>query len=213
MERRRAPRICVKRSVFITEGRLGSGGTMLNLSEGGGAVECGRSASPDERLALHLVIYEDEPPLFIEEARVCWATEERFGVEFLAMSPEGRDRLHEFLRLRLEAGITAELRRYPRFTIRLPVAFWAERLNGLGETANLSKGGCAVESEVVPSRGLPLQLFMTVPTRDSSVVVDSVPVRWSRGRQFGVEFTALRPEAQQVLQQLIAGLAAGQGGL
>lgn len=213
MEIRRTPRLSVKRAVYSTEGRMRTGGTVLNLSEGGCAVEGGERVRPSERLGLRLVLTEDEPPLFVDEARVCWTAEGRFGVEFLVLSAEARARLRAFLRSRFEAGIVAELRQRPRYLVGLPVAFWGWRVGGLGETVNVSKKGCAVQSDVVVPMNVSLRLLVTSAAFESLVMINVARVRWSRDRQFGVEFTSVQPASQQVLQQILDSLAAEQGGI
>lgn len=210
MDRRREPRLSIRRAALLSEGHVASGGTLRNLCEGGCAVEADRRVAPDERVALHLVIDEDEPPLFVDAAQVCWTAEGRFGLKFLAMSPGARDRLQAFLSARLEAGIVVELRRHRRFAVRLPVAFWGNGMNGLGAVINLSKGGCGVESDATPRQGTSLQLFVTAPTRRASLVVEAAAVRWSHDRRFGVEFGPMRPELQEALQAMLVSLAEQQ---
>lgn len=100
MENRKTRRFAVNGSALLMAGRIGNGATLLNLSEGGCGLELSWLIPPDARLSLHLVISEDQPPLFIKEARVCWSTSGPIGTEFLAMSDEARQQLREWLRSR-----------------------------------------------------------------------------------------------------------------
>lgn len=100
MEKRRTRRVAVNGSALLMAGRVGNGATLLNLSEGGCGLELSWLMPPDARVALHLVISEDQPPMFINEARVCWSTAGRIGTEFLALSDETRQQLREWLRSR-----------------------------------------------------------------------------------------------------------------
>lgn len=98
MEKRRTRRFPVRGSALLTAGRISSGATLLNLSEGGCALELTRLVQEKERFSLHLVTREEGSPLHIQEARVCWAVGARIGLEFLAMSDKTREQLGEYLR-------------------------------------------------------------------------------------------------------------------
>ena len=101
-----------------------------------------------------------------------------------------------------------ESRRHPRYPVTLPVAFWGAA-SGEGRIVNLSAGGCGVESEVSPAPGQTLRLYTVLPASHTTVVIEVAPVRWAKGRRFGVEFVTLPPASQQLLTQWLARLEAG----
>lgn len=102
MDRRKKPRVPIRGAVFLVGERVGRGGTVLNVSEEGCAIESSVTLQVGDRLSLHLVLSEDLPSVIVEEARVCWITEDRLGVRFVRLSDRDGERLRTFLRGKLE---------------------------------------------------------------------------------------------------------------
>ena len=80
---------------------------------------------------------------------------------------------------------------------------------GEGVLIDLTREGCRVYSDVRVPTGSQLQLRLYLPNHDSSVEVELSAVRWSRGREFGLEFLRMRSEAQEVLCRAVEDLELG----
>lgn len=102
-----------------------------------------------------------------------------------------------------------DLRKSPRFSVGIRVAFWGDVSEGQGMIRNISMGGCAIESEVTPNTATYLKLSLLLPNVRSSLIVDLAPVRWSSYGHFGVEFIRMENDAQMVLRSFVGGLHAG----
>ena len=70
---------------------------MSTLSDRGCAVFSEEWVEPGMRLVLHIHLSEQHSPITVDSAEVCWALGRRFGVEFLRMSLEARERLHQLV--------------------------------------------------------------------------------------------------------------------
>ncbi len=105
-------------------------------------------------------------------------------------------------------------RRSPRYPMKGAIALAGDDRQSQGNLINLSTGGCAVESETLMQRGDYLVLRVYLSNHDLPVEVDLAAVRWSRGREYGLEFIRIRNEVQQQLRQILAtGASALQLGL
>jgi len=97
-----------------------------------------------------------------------------------------------------------ELRKYPRFPVQFRSSFSsAQVVGGEGKGIDLSLRGCRVESntEVQPGANLVLRIYM--PGHDSPIEVDVATVRWTRGKQFGLEFMNMVAEERERLRQVV----------
>ena len=70
---------------------------MVNLSLGGCAIHSDTPVFDDMLITLQFTPSEATPPVSIELGRVRWATQHEFGVEFLMILPNERNRLEGFL--------------------------------------------------------------------------------------------------------------------
>lgn len=99
MERRKHPRVDVKFKVTLafSGGRTEGEGCIVNLSEGGCAVQ-GNKRVP-ERAMLNLSIFPPGRPLpiVIPSAAVRWVRGWEFGIEFVGLSPELRAEIKKLL--------------------------------------------------------------------------------------------------------------------
>ena len=68
---------------------------------------------------------------------------------------------------------------------------------------DLSKSGCAAESETPVEAGMILKLSIFLPDYDWQLHVDHAVVRWIHGRTFGLEFQDLRPVQRERLRRLV----------
>lgn len=82
-------------------------------------------------------------------------------------------------------------------------------VGGEGVLIDLSIKGCRVESDVHVQTGNQLELRVFLPDHDFALDVESSAVRWSRGREFGLEFVRMHSEAQELLHQVLKGLENG----
>ncbi len=121
-----------------------------------------------------------------------------FGVEQLLQAIDGVVGMREAVR---------ELRRHPRYSTRVPVAFVGDQGEGRGSIVNLSLEGCAVDSDSALAPGTLLLLHLTVPNVASPLTVDVAAVRWTQGQRFGAQFLWMDPPAQETLKKFLFELA------
>ncbi len=96
-----------------------------------------------------------------------------------------------------------ERRTYPRFPLSCPVAFSGDLLAGEGNVVNISKVGCAVQSDRRVGKGAYLNLFLRLPEGPVPTKIELAAVRWARGGLFGTEFIRIHPTAQERLHEAI----------
>ncbi len=97
MEQRRERRVLVKDPVWF-EGKQGTGrGTTFNLSCGGCALASNTPVDLQATMKLYLHIPSEKSPLQVDRARVTWRAGNDFGVEFLDLSAEERERLQQYI--------------------------------------------------------------------------------------------------------------------
>ncbi len=68
---------------------------------------------------------------------------------------------------------------------------------------NISKLGCAVQSDQQVEEGAHLNLFLRLPVGAVLMKIELAVVRWVRGGLFGVEFVRIHPTEQERLHELI----------
>ncbi len=95
------------------------------------------------------------------------------------------------------------VRRSYRFPMQGVIDFAADDQKSRGALINLSTGGCAVESETVLQKGDYLELLVQLQNSELSLRVDLAAVRWSTGREYGLEFIRVRDETQKLLRSLL----------
>ena len=96
-----------------------------------------------------------------------------------------------------------ERRTYPRFPLSCPVAFSGDLLEGEGNVVNISKLGCAVQSDRQIGEGAYLNLFLRLPEGAVLMKIELAAVRWAREGLFGMEFIRIHPTAQERLHEAI----------
>lgn len=96
-----------------------------------------------------------------------------------------------------------ESRRAPRIAIQGAVAFSADDNTNQGSLLNLSTGGCAFECETLFQKGDYLGLRMYLQDQDLPVEVDLAAIRWSSGREYGLEFIRVREDVQRRIRELL----------
>ncbi len=101
------------------------------------------------------------------------------------------------------------LRYARRFPIHCPITFLGDRLVGDGIVRNVSRGGWEVKSDQPVQRGNYFALRVLLPDQAVPMKVDLAAVRWSSGREFGLEFIRMQPEEQDRLSRFVSALEAG----
>jgi c-di-GMP-binding flagellar brake protein YcgR len=108
VEKRRERRFLVKDPVSF-EGTSGVGrGTTFNLSLGGCAVGSNTPFDLEATMKLYLHIPSEKSPLQVDRARVTWRAGNDFGIEFLNVGAQERERLQRYL-VRLQEGTPSAL--------------------------------------------------------------------------------------------------------
>ena len=106
-----------------------------------------------------------------------------------------------------------ELRRHPRFRMSPPVVLSFARSEvsvsfrgdhqGGGTVVDLSAKGCKVLSHAQVRAGDRLALSLRVPRQAAPLTINPAYVRWVEDGSFGLEWTALPPDVERKLRQLI----------
>ena len=97
-----------------------------------------------------------------------------------------------------------ELRRGRRVPLQLSVSYVSDEVTGTGIIYNLSKEGCAVESDTHMPMNSYLQMEMQLSTDESPVLVEFAAVRWSTRTEFGAEFLTLAEGSKQRILKYLA---------
>ncbi len=103
-----------------------------------------------------------------------------------------------------------DLRYTHRYPIQCPVTFLGDHLVGEGTVRNVSQGGWKVDSDQPVQRGHYFALRVLLPDQAVPVKVDLAAVRWSSGREFGLEFLRMQPQEQARLRRFVSTLEAWQ---
>jgi len=97
-----------------------------------------------------------------------------------------------------------ELRTAPRTPFNRRLFFSnSGRLEGEATLLDLSKTGCAAESETTVQTDMSLELWIFLPDYGWRMHIDHAVVRWVRGHVFGLEFLHLRPVQRERLRRLV----------
>lgn len=108
----------------------------------------------------------------------------------------------------LPARNPKDRRKAPRYRVqfRSSIVTAQQKFEGEGLVANLSTGGCRIESQISVSVGIYLELQISVPGSDHPITIEAASVRWVRKREFGVEFSHVAPGERARLHQVVQGL-------
>jgi len=94
-----------------------------------------------------------------------------------------------------------------RYQVQCPVGFVLDGKAGQGVIFNLSRDGCAIESEFNAASGDPVSLQIILPDQPTPVSVDLGKVRWATRREVGVEFLIVPASSQRRLDEFLIALA------
>ena len=99
------------------------------------------------------------------------------------------------------------VRKDTRFSVRCPVTYVLEDKPCQGATFNLSRGGCAIESDEMAPEGESVSLQIMAPGQSTAIRVELGKVRWATRREFGVEFLVVLDDSKQRLNQFLIEVA------
>ena len=88
-----------------------------------------------------------------------------------------------------------EQRKHLRFHVQFRSSFSSiAMVGGEGTVVDLSIRGCRIESPTDVQPGASLEVRIAVIEHEPPIQIQHALVRWSRGRQFGLEFVMMAPE-------------------
>lgn len=97
-----------------------------------------------------------------------------------------------------------EQRKGPRFPVKFRSSFSSiAMVGGEGSLVDLSIRGCRIESPVDVQSGASLELHLEVVEGKHPIHIEAAVVRWSRGREFGIEFEVIAPTEWAHLQDVV----------
>lgn len=97
MDLRSSPRVPVHCPIILAADHLLAEGSVTNLSVQGCTVTAREQPCRGDRVEVQVLLPDTGIPLRIDQAKVCWVSDGRCGLEFLVMPPESRSRLRVFL--------------------------------------------------------------------------------------------------------------------
>lgn len=95
------------------------------------------------------------------------------------------------------------IRKDVRYQVQCPVAYVIDGKPGQGNTFNLSRGGCAIESDVTAASGDPISLQITCPGQPTPISVELGKIRWATRCEFGVEFMIVGGDSKERLDDFL----------
>jgi hypothetical protein len=104
--------------------------------------------------------------------------------------------------------IRMKSRKHPRYRVEYCGSFSGERRRAPGVILDLSSSGCRARSDSPSSIGECLRVLIDVPRYETPIQVMRAVVRWSKGQEFGIEFTQVKLHDEQRLNQLMRQMAA-----
>ncbi len=97
-----------------------------------------------------------------------------------------------------------EQRKNLRFPIKFRSSFSSVGLvGGEGRILDLSVRGCRIESPTEVKPGAALEVRIETTEHEHPIRIQAAVVRWSRDRQFGLEFEVIAPTEWAYLQEFV----------
>lgn len=97
MDSRKSSRFAVQLPLTFSETQQATHGTILNISREGCMVTAEQVPAPPTYLRLDMQLWEGQEPVRVELAAVRWSSGTRFGLEYIKLMPEQRERLVAFM--------------------------------------------------------------------------------------------------------------------
>ncbi len=101
------------------------------------------------------------------------------------------------------------LRYAHRYPSQCSITFLGDQIIGEGTVRNVSTGGWKVDSDQPVQRGNYFALRVSLPDQAAPIKVDLAAVRWSSGREFGLEFLRMQQKEQARLRRFVSTLETG----
>ena len=95
------------------------------------------------------------------------------------------------------------MRRDVRYQVKCPVGFVVDGKPGDGSIFNLSRSGCAIETDLFAAVDDPVSLQITVSSQSTPITIELGKVRWSTRREFGVEFMVVESASKRRLDDFL----------
>lgn len=221
MDRRKHPRFDFQFPVSFSGTGVNGAGIALNISEEGCLIQSDQCPKEGEYLELSLNLPDRDAPLTVDSAAVRWVTGRTCGLQFLYMSTDTYDRLHNFMAdiqagravsappaAGTEAPLPADRRSEPRFAVRFRSSFSSQKmLGGEGTVTDLSSRGCRVSADTpVPNKAV-LEIHIHLEDDQPPIKISEAVVRWSEGSVFGLEFREIEPQSFDRLRRAIQRLS------
>jgi PilZ domain len=103
-----------------------------------------------------------------------------------------------------QTGASLQDRRGRRIPLSCRLFFFGDDdFEGEAKVLEVSTNGCSAESSVDVKVGMLLNLSLFLPDFKWPLRVDQAIVRWTEGKQFGLEFTSIRLAQRERLRNLI----------
>lgn len=102
--------------------------------------------------------------------------------------------------------IKFSIRSFRRFPVHCRAYYSHDEGHGSGTIWNLSLNGWRVDGTLPVKPGMVLSLWVLPPNDAPTLFVDRATVRWSRGREFGLETGAIREKEAACLKRLVESL-------
>ena len=97
-----------------------------------------------------------------------------------------------------------EQRKNLRFHVKFRSSFSSiGMVGGEGSVVDLSIRGCRIESLADVQPGASLEVRIAAMEHEPPIQIQQALVRWTRGRQFGLEFVTMAPEEWARLQHTV----------
>jgi hypothetical protein len=96
-----------------------------------------------------------------------------------------------------------DLRKIARIRVHFRSFFSASQVDGEGTVTDLSTKGCKIDSYRLVEAGTALEVWLFLPDHDRPLKIQLAEVRWSRGREFGLEFLTMRSEDQDRIGRVL----------
>lgn len=97
MEKRGSPRVAVEFPISFSGNEASGSGLVSRLSTGGCTVGSDDPVQPGTFLVLHIQLPSQYSPLKVDLAEVRWAKGREFGLEFIRLRKEEKERLRKLL--------------------------------------------------------------------------------------------------------------------
>jgi hypothetical protein len=94
-------------------------------------------------------------------------------------------------------------RKHARYPVEYVGSFLGEGVTTPGVILDLSESGCRSRTEGIIKLGALLQVLIDIPRYQTPLQVTLARVRWSNGKEFGLEFLGSASDDQQRLHEVI----------